>query len=301
MRDVNALVLTGYGLNCDYETAFAFELAGAKARRVHINCLINGSAKLENFQILVFIGGFSWGDDHGAGVIQAIRLKTHIGDQLLNFVAKGKLILGICNGFQALANLGLLPGVDGNYRERSVALTFNDCGNFRNQWVTLKVNPLSPCIFTRGIETAELPIRHGEGKFFTNPVILAHLHKNQQIVIQYAAPEGEIAGGRFPLNPNGSIDDIAGICDPTGRIFGLMPHPEAYQHWTNHPDWTRRKEIAKRCGSSLKEAPTVGYADLPKCRGFYSCGLAASKALQQNTKSHAFRRGSAHPSAVALT
>jgi phosphoribosylformylglycinamidine synthase subunit PurQ / glutaminase len=258
MRDVNALVLTGYGLNCDYETAFAFELAGAKARRVHINCLINGSAKLENFQILVFIGGFSWGDDHGAGVIQAIRLKTHIGDQLLNFVAKGKLILGICNGFQALANLGLLPGVDGNYRERSVALTFNDCGNFRNQWVTLKVNPLSPCIFTRGIETAELPIRHGEGKFFTNPVILANLHKNQQIVIQYATPEGEIAGGRFPLNPNGSIDDIAGICDPTGRIFGLMPHPEAYQHWTNHPDWTCRKEIAKRCGSSLKEAPTVG-------------------------------------------
>jgi phosphoribosylformylglycinamidine synthase len=267
MNAVNVLVLTGFGLNCDYETAGAFELAGARTRRVHINCLINASVKLENFQILVFIGGFSWGDDHGAGVIQAVRLKTHIGDQLLNFVAKGNLVLGICNGFQSLANLGLLPGMDGNYRERTVALAFNDCGNFRNQWVTLKVNPASPCIFLRGIETAEFPVRHGEGKFYTTPAILADLHKNHQVAVQYATPDGAPAGGRFPLNPNGSIDDIAGICDPTGRIFGLMPHPEAYQHRTNHPDWTRRKEIAKRTDSRLEsrshgfspnEHPTAG-------------------------------------------
>jgi phosphoribosylformylglycinamidine synthase len=213
---------------------------------------------LDDFQILVFIGGFSWGDDHGAGVIQAVRLKTHIGDQLLNFVAKGHLVLGICNGFQTLANLGLLPGIDGNYGQRTVALTFNDCGNFRNQWVTLKANPASPCIFLRGMETAEFPVRHGEGKFFTNPATLADLHKNQQIAVQYATPDGELAAGRFPLNPNGSLDDIAGICDPTGRIFGLMPHPEAYSHWTNHPDWTRRKEIAKRRGFSRQEVSTAG-------------------------------------------
>ena len=138
MRDVNVLVLTGYGLNCDHETAYAFELAGARAIRVHINSLIDGSAKLENFQILVFIGGFGWGDDHGAGVIQAVRMKTSIGQQLIEFVDKGNLVLGICNGFQALVNLGFLPGLAQNYHQRSVALTFNDCGNFRDDWVTLK-------------------------------------------------------------------------------------------------------------------------------------------------------------------
>ena len=140
MAKVNVLVLTGYGLNCDHETAYAFELAGANAERVHINSLIDGTASLETFQVLVFIGGFSWGDDHGAGVIQSVRLKTNIGDQILEFVAKGNLVMGICNGFQTLANLGLLPGFAHNYQKRSVALAFNDSGNFRNQWVTLKVD-----------------------------------------------------------------------------------------------------------------------------------------------------------------
>jgi len=258
MKDVNVLVLTGYGLNCDYETAYAFELAGANAVRVHINSLIDRTVDLANFQILVFIGGFSWGDDHGAGVIQAVRLKTNIGGQILEFVEKGNLVLGICNGFQSLVNLGLLPGLKRNYRRRSVAVTFNDCGNFRDQWVVLKVNPASPCIFTRGIGPAELPVRHGEGKFFTDEATLASLLENNQVAIQYALPDSEPADGRFPFNPNGSIADIAGICDPTGRIFGLMPHPEAYHHWTNHPDWTRRKEIARRRGSSAQTAGPVG-------------------------------------------
>ena len=256
MRDVNVLVLTGYGLNCDHETAYAFELAGARALRVHINALIDGSAKLEDFQILVFIGGFGWGDDHGAGVIQAIRMKTHIGQQLKEFVAEGKLVLGICNGFQALVNLGLLPGVMPDVGLRSVALTFNDCGNFRDQWVVLRVNPASPCIFTRGIDRAELPVRHGEGKFFADEATLAELRKNNQIAIRYALCDGEPADGRFPFNPNGSVDDIAGICDSSGRIFGLMPHPEGYHHPTNHPDWTRCKEINRRRGAQ-------GHSDLP--------------------------------------
>jgi phosphoribosylformylglycinamidine synthase len=236
----NVLVLTGFGLNCDHETAYAFELAGAAARRVHINALIAGEVSLDDFQILAFGGGFSWGDDHGAGVIQALRLKTNIGDRLLDFVADGKLIIGICNGFQTLVNIGLLPGIDGDYSRRSVALTYNDCGNFRDQWVRVKIDPDSSCIFTRGIDTIELPVRHGEGKFYAQSDTLKTLADNHQIALRYAMPDGRLAAGAFPHNPNGSLADIAGICDTTGRIFGLMPHPEAYNHVTNHPDWTRR-------------------------------------------------------------
>jgi phosphoribosylformylglycinamidine synthase I len=258
MPDVNVMVLTGYGLNCDHETAYAFGLAGARADRVHINSLIQGAVKLENYQILVFIGGFSWGDDHGAGVIQAVRMKTRIGDQLIDFVESGNLVLGICNGFQSLVNIGLLPGLGQNYHRRQVALVFNECGNFRDQWVGLKANPASPCVFTGGLDFAELPVRHGEGKFYADPETLAELWQNNQVAVQYALPDGRPAGGRFPFNPNGSVDDIAGICDATGRIFGLMPHPEAYNHPTNHPDWTRRKELARRQDASWKSQVPVG-------------------------------------------
>jgi phosphoribosylformylglycinamidine synthase len=258
MRDVKVLVLSGYGLNCDHETAYAFELAGARAHRVHINSLIDGSASLDAFQILVFIGGFGWGDDHGAGVIQAVRMKTNLGPELQEFVDKGNLVLGICNGFQALVNLGLLPGLAPNHHRRSVALTFNDSGNFRDQWVALRGNSASPCVFTRGIDLAELPVRHGEGKFFTDEATLAKLQKNHQVALRYAMPDGQPANGRFPYNPNGSVDDIAGICDSTGRIFGLMPHPEGYNHPTNHPDWTRRREIDRRNGINRFEDLTAG-------------------------------------------
>jgi phosphoribosylformylglycinamidine synthase I len=258
MSRVNVLIMTGFGLNCDTETAYAFALAGAATRSVHINSLIDGSVRLEDFQIMVFIGGFSWADDHGAGVVQAIRLKTNIGEKILEFVDRGNLVLGICNGFQALVNLGLLPGFENNYTRRSVALTFNDCGNFRDQWVYLKANAASPCVFTEGIGSAELPVRHGEGKFYAADHTLVRLRENNQIALQYAGPDGSPARGRFPYNPNGSLEDIAGICDPTGRIFGLMPHPEAYNHWTNHPDWTRVKETIKRQGGSPDLNPTAG-------------------------------------------
>ncbi|MBN1932199.1 MAG: phosphoribosylformylglycinamidine synthase I [Desulfobacterales bacterium] len=258
MSGISVLVLSGYGLNCDHETAHAFKLAGANSVRVHINSLIDGSHQLENFHILVFVGGFSWGDDHGAGVIQAVRLRRNLGDRLLEFVEKGNLVIGICNGFQTLVNLGLLPGCDHNYRMRSVALTFNDCGNFRDDWVNLKVNPNSPCIFTKGFEQIELPVRHGEGKFYADPAIIDRLIQNNQVVIQYSTHSGEPANKIFPYNPNGSIQDIAGICDPTGRIFGLMPHPEAYNHWTNHPDWTRNYEKLKRRGKKIETALTPG-------------------------------------------
>jgi phosphoribosylformylglycinamidine synthase subunit PurQ / glutaminase len=181
---VKALVLTGYGLNCDHETAYAFRLAGAEARRVHINSLSDGSEGLDGYRIMAFGGGFSWGDDHGAGVIQAVRMKTNLGDRILEFIEKGNLVIGICNGFQTLVNLGLLPGFDGDYRIRSVALTTNDCGRFRDQWVRLKVNTDSPCVFTRGLDFLELPVRHGEGKFYAEAPVLERLGDNRQVVVQ---------------------------------------------------------------------------------------------------------------------
>lgn len=258
MKDVKVLVLTGYGLNCDNETAYAFELAGAVATRVHINSLIEGSVDLDEYHILVFGGGFSWGDDHGAGVVQAVRLKTHIGEKIQAFINKGKLIIGICNGFQTLVNMGLLPGFNNDYTSREVALTYNDCGNFRDDWVNLASNEKSPCVFTKGLKTVEYPIRHGEGKFYANKEVLDKLISNNQVVFRYAKLNGEAAEKSFPENPNGSEYDIAGICDETGRIFGLMPHPEAYKHWTNHPSWTRAREAGSRIGDSAVDDLTDG-------------------------------------------
>jgi len=255
---VPALVLTGYGLNCDNETAYALKLAGADPQRVHINALVDSSVRLEDYKMLIFGGGFSWGDDHGAGVVQAIRMKYKIGDRILEFVERGNLVMGICNGFQTLVNLGLLPGLKSDYRTRSVAVTYNDCGNFRDQWVHLRVNPKSPCIFTRGLEHLELPVRHGEGKFYTDTDTLNRLIQDQQVSLQYALLDGKPADGAFPENPNGSLFDIAGLCDPSGRIFGLMPHPEAFNHSTNHPDWTNIREEWLRTGEAIDSGLTPG-------------------------------------------
>jgi phosphoribosylformylglycinamidine synthase len=162
-----------------------------------------------------------------------------------------------------LVNFGLLPGFEvasagESKAKRLVALAYNDCGNFRNDWVYLKVNPDSPCIFTKGLTQLELTVRHGEGKLFTDSATLNRMLDNHQIALQYAMPDGTPAAEIFPYNPNGSINDIAGICDPTGRIFGLMPHPEAYNHWTNHPDWTRQKELLKRKGKQMPSEITPG-------------------------------------------
>ncbi|MHC1741462.1 MAG: phosphoribosylformylglycinamidine synthase subunit PurQ [Syntrophobacteraceae bacterium] len=253
MGRVKALVLTGFGLNCDLETAHCLSAAGAQTERVHLNSLLSGNVSLGDFQIFVVGGGFSWGDDHGAGVIMAMRIKHRLKDDLLEFVHKGGLVLGICNGFQVLVNLGILPAFAPGAFKRDVALIHNDCGYFRDQWVRLTAEAGSPCVFTRGIDTLELPIRHGEGKFYAEPETFRKLRENRQIVLRYAAANGSPASGQFPWNPNGSLDDVAGICDPTGRVFGLMPHPEAYNHWTNHPDWTLHKEVIRRQGRPLPE------------------------------------------------
>lgn len=245
MPPIKALVLCGYGLNCDYETQFALAQAGAEAVRVHINELICGEARLTDVHLLALVGGFSWGDDHGAGVILGLRLKLALQSQLIDFIQDGKLILGICNGFQVLVNMGLLPGLNGDYNRRQVAMIPNDCGNFRDAWVHLQVAS-ERSVFTRHLNHLELPVRHGEGKFFAPPEVRAELFARQQVVFQYATPEGHPAHGRFPDNPNGSLDDIAGICDPSGRVLGLMPHPEAYIQFTQHPTWTRQKETWRR-------------------------------------------------------
>ena len=263
MTQIKALVLTGYGLNCDYETDFSLKSAGADSHRVHINELISGKKdgvqiRLSDYQILVFGGGFSWADDHGAGVLMASKLKQHLGKDMEKFIQDGNLIIGICNGFQTLVNLGLLPGIGGQYRERRVALTYNDSGNFIDTWVRLKVNPASPSVFTKGLSDLELPVRHGEGKFYASAETIEQLFENRQVVLQYADENGEEAGRAWPLNPNGSLRDIAGICDPTGRVFGLMPHPEAFNHFTNHPDWTRKKQALARKGEGTLQEEGEG-------------------------------------------
>jgi phosphoribosylformylglycinamidine synthase len=254
-----ALVLYGYGLNCDFETAFALDKAGAEAHRVHTTELLENPKILWDYHLLAVPGGFSWGDEHGAGVILALRLKLALGSALQEFIEAGRLVIGICNGFQVLVNLGLLPGLAGRAGARLAALIPNDCGNFRDAWVHLKVEP-SHCVFTKGLDRLELPIRHGEGKFFAAPEVLTDLKERGQIALKYATADGAAADGRFPANPNGSALDIAGVTDVTGRVLGLMPHPEAHVTSFQHPAWTREKETWRRQGQPYPGREGAGLA-----------------------------------------
>ena len=234
------LILYGYGINCDNEMQYAFELAGAAAERVHVNQLIINEPNLKDYQILALPGGFSFGDDIGAGKVLATKFKYNLQEPLQQFITDGKLVIGICNGFQVMVKLGILPGMDGDYRRQQVTLTFNESGRFEDRWVYLDILP-SNCVFTQGIERIYLPIRHGEGKFIPgNESVLQKLYKNKQVVARYIDPVGN-QNPAFPWNPNGSVDSIAAICDENGRIFGMMPHPEAYLFPTNNPAWTRVK------------------------------------------------------------
>ncbi len=259
MKKVNILVLIGYGINCDYETGDgfglvekAFHLGGAETKRVHINDLIRGKESLAGYQILVFLGGFSYGDDVASGKVLANKIKINLGEEIQRFIEAGKLIMGICNGFQVMVKAGLLPGFDGDYRTQKTTLTFNDSGRFEDRWVYLR-NENDKCIFTRDVHRVYLPVAHGEGKFFAERDVLKRLEDNNQLVFRYTGEGGEPAGGRFPDNPNGSLKDIAGICDRTGRVFGMMPHPERHLYFTNHPRWTREKERLKRQNIPLPE------------------------------------------------
>lgn len=252
MATPNVLVLTGYGINCDEETQFAFEKAGAKAERVHIEDLIDGRKKLSDYQILAFPGGFSYGDDTGAGNALANKIRNHLEDEVKRFVEKEHLVIGICNGFQVMANLGLLPGINGEYDEAKVALVNNDFPRYIDRWVDLKFEGNSPWV--KDIGQISVPIAHGEGKFHANEEMLKLVNDNNLVAAKYVP--GEICDNQgLPYNPNGSLDDIASITDSTGRLIGMMPHPERAIDFTQSPDWTLQKEIYKRSG---KEIPTIG-------------------------------------------
>jgi len=247
----NALVLTGYGINCDEETAFAFEKAGAKAKIVHVNDLIKKPKILNGFHIIAFPGGFSYGDDTGSGNALANKIRSNLWQDLMRFIDGEKLVIGICNGFQVITNLGLLPALGGKYGERTVALAHNNSARYECRWVSLK-NFSKKCVFTKGIDEIRMPVAHGEGKFTADEGIMKRLSESGQIVFKYTNG-GKQASGEFPFNPNGSMGDIAGICDETGRVFGLMPHPERNIFFTQQDDWLLQKEALKRTGKRLPE------------------------------------------------
>jgi phosphoribosylformylglycinamidine synthase len=251
MKKVRVFVLSGNGINCEIESAHACRLAGAdEVDIVHISEFIYGEKRLDDYDLLVLPGGFLDGDSLGAARACANRFRygrvkgtgERLIDQIQRFIRDGKLIIGICNGFQLMAKLGILPGFDGNYETQSFTLTFNDSGRFEDRWVYLKVNPESRCIFTRGIKGIYLPVRHGEGKFIAkDKYTFVRLFREGLVVMQYSDQNYQAPTMEYPWNPNGSEGAIAGITDPTGRIFGLMPHPEAYLDRTNHPRWTREE------------------------------------------------------------
>ena len=245
---VRALVPTGFGINCEAETVEAFRLAGAVTEQVHLNDLIEQPALLGRCRILALAGGFSFGDHLGAGKVFANRLRRRLERPLAHFIADGGLVLGICNGFQTMVRLGLVP--HGGLAEQTVGLAANRHGCFYDGWVTLSVDPDSPCVFTRGIETLAVPVRHGEGRLRAPDAVLERIRHEHLAPVRYADPSSATPTERFPDNPNGSDDCIAGLCDPSGRLFGLMPHPEAFLHPENHPAWRRRSAV--RHGDGLR-------------------------------------------------
>ena len=244
MTKVKTLILRAPGTNCDAETAFAFQQAGATVASVHVNQLIRREQRLSDYQIMVIPGGFTYGDDIAAGKVLANELKLKLGEDILRFIAAGGLILGICNGFQVLVKAGILPK-PANGNSLLLTLATNDSGKFECRWVHLLVNKKSPCVFTEGINSLYLPVAHGEGKVIAEPEALPEL----DIVAYYTDEHGNNQAG-YPHNPNGSVANIAGICDASGRIFALMPHPERHIRGTQHPQWTRHG--AKKYGDGFQ-------------------------------------------------
>jgi phosphoribosylformylglycinamidine synthase len=248
MSRVHVLVVSGYGANSQMESAHAARLAGAdRADVAHFADIAAGDARLADYQLLVFPGGFLDGDDLGAAQAAAQRWLysrdaegVPMLEHLRTFLDEGKLMLGICNGFQLMVKLGLLPSLGGRRFERQVSLSHNASARFENRWVRLAVNPLSPCVFTRGLGNLTMPVRHGEGRLAAlDDAVLDRLEEENLVPLVYADPETGRATEAYPANPNGSPRGIAGLTDPTGRLLGLMPHPEAFNHRTNAPRWTR--------------------------------------------------------------
>ncbi|MDA8431187.1 MAG: phosphoribosylformylglycinamidine synthase subunit PurQ [Geobacteraceae bacterium] len=252
MKKTRAIVITGNGTNCEMEAAHACRLGGFDEVVIaHIAEILSGEVRLDDFHFLNLTGGFLDGDDLGSAKAQANRLK-HAGvagsgeklvEQFSRFISAGKLILGVCNGFQLMVKMGMLPGFDGDYLAQSVTLTHNDCGRFQDRWTYLKCDPASPSVFTAGIgKGIYLPVRHGEGKFLCDTAeTLERIESGHLAVLKYSGPDYAEATMEFPANPNGAQNAVAALCDPSGRLMGLMPHPEAFVHYTQHPRWTREQ------------------------------------------------------------
>lgn len=256
---VKVLVLTGYGTNCERESAYAAQAAGADVVVIsHFSEIVQEKVNITDFNFIVFPGGFLDGDHLGAAQAASVRIRykttksgVPILDQIKKVHEKGGILLGICNGFQLLTKLGLLPAIDENYFDRQVSLSYNDSARFEDRWVYLKCNNKSNCVFLKGIDFMYLPVRHGEGKVIPrDETVLKRLEMDNLIAMQYTDPAGNVTD-EYPYNPNGSPLGIAGLTDPTGRILGLMPHPEAYNHPTNHPKWTRENIDHKITGLTL--------------------------------------------------
>jgi phosphoribosylformylglycinamidine synthase I len=247
MPSPRVLILRAPGTNCDEETAFAFEVAGGVAERVHVNRLIENPALKDRYQVLCVPGGFSYGDDIAAGRILATRLRRHLADMVDDFVHGNgdRLVLGICNGMQVLMRLGVLTEGVAVDADVPATLTWNDHGRFEDRWVQLAVDR-TPCVFLRGVDRMYLPMAHAEGKFVAaNAEVIDQLKQQGRLALRYAdGPQGGVEDGElaFPANPNGAQANVAGVCDSTGRVFGLMPHPERHIDPTQHPCWTRRSE-----------------------------------------------------------
>lgn len=245
MKNPKVLVLSGYGLNCEEETKFAFDSAGASADIVHINDLIANKEILNRYQILMFPGGFSFGDDTGSGKAYANKMKNHLSAELQKFVEGDKLILGVCNGFQILTNLGLLSG----------ALMFNDSARYTDRWVDIKIEGESPWL--AGIQSLTVPIAHGEGKYYADKKTIEKLNKENMVAARYC--KGEMCKYQdLAANPNGAMEDIAGILGYGGRVLGLMPHPERAMFFHQLPNWTYLKELCRRENKPIpKEGPGI--------------------------------------------
>ena len=249
-----AIILRTAGTNCDYETKYALEKAGADVDLVHVNQLVKDKGLLSSYHIFVLPGGFTYGDDIAAGKVLANQLRHHLLDELTRFVDDGKLVIGICNGFQVLIKMGLLPGINGtqpssNEYRQEFTLTYNDSNKFEDRWVYLK-SFSDKSVFIDNDCMLYVPIAHAEGKFVAgNGGELENLGKSGQIIFKYVDKDGNIAN--YPWNPNGSLDNIAGICDSTGRVLGMMPHPERYIEPTQHPRWTREGLKAEGDGIAI--------------------------------------------------
>lgn len=244
---VNVLVLTGFGINCEEETAAAYVLAGAAAEIVHFNEVLVNGLSIHQYDILHFPGGFSFGDDLSSGKVMANKIRYRklpngqtLLDEIKQFLADGKYVMGICNGFQMLVRLGLLPNSNLKFEQQST-LSYNDSAKYEDRWVYCQVNKMTATPFLKDIDIFPVPVRHGEGKLVFGSDTMRQIVKTKALnCLTYCQADGSPVEG-YPANPNGAELDCAGLCDPTGQVFGLMPHPEAFLSLYNHPNWGQLK------------------------------------------------------------